>query len=376
MTKPLDGLLVVALEQAVAAPLCSGRLADAGARVIKIERSQGDFARHYDYVVHGESANFVWLNKGKESLVLDIKQPDDANLLERILAKADVFIQNLAPGAAQRAGFGSDDLRQRYPRLITCDITGYGEEATLARMKAYDLLVQAETGLCSLTGGPESPGRVGVSVCDIAAGMNAYQGVLEAIIQRGITGKGSGLSVSLFDGMADWMTVPLLFQDYTGNAPKRLGLRHPSIAPYGAFETSDGKQIVISIQNEREWARFADDILGHPEWAADGPFCSAVLRVENRTELDKIVADTFAKFTSDVICEKLLRSQIAFGRLNDVKGLSTHPALRRIRVDSPSGPIDLPAPPVKVTGQNREYGPIPEIGSHSDRIREEFAENG
>ncbi len=173
MTKPLDGLLVVALEQAVAAPLCSGRLADAGARVIKIERSQGDFARHYDYVVHGESANFVWLNKGKESLVLDIKQAGDADLLERILAKADVFIQNLAPGAAQRAGFGSDDLRQRYPRLITCDITGYGEEATLAKMKAYDLLVQAESGLCSLTGGPESPGRVGVSVCDIAAGMNA-----------------------------------------------------------------------------------------------------------------------------------------------------------------------------------------------------------
>lgn len=376
MTKPLDGLLVVALEQAVAAPLCSGRLADAGARVIKIERSHGDFARHYDYVVHGESANFVWLNKGKESLVLDIKQPDDANLLERILAKADVFIQNLAPGAAQRAGFGSDDLRQRYPRLITCDITGYGEEATLAKMKAYDLLVQAETGLCSLTGGPESPGRVGVSVCDIAAGMNAYQGVLEAIIQRGITGKGSGISVSLFDGMADWMTVPLLFQDYTGNAPKRVGLRHPSIAPYGAFETSDGKQIVISIQNEREWARFADDILGHPEWAADGPFCSAVLRVENRTELDKKVASTFAKFTSDDICEKLLHSQIAFGRLNDVKGLSTHPALRRIRIDSPSGPIDLPAPPVKVVGQNREYGPIPAIGSHSDRIREEFAENG
>ncbi len=376
MTKPLDGLLVVALEQAVAAPLCSSRLADAGARVIKIERSQGDFARHYDYVVHGESANFVWLNKGKESLVLDIKQSDDANLLERILAKADVFIQNLAPGAAQRAGFGSNDLRQRYPRLITCDITGYGEEATLAKMKAYDLLVQAETGLCSLTGGPESPGRVGVSVCDIAAGMNAYQGILEAIIQRGVTGKGSGISVSLFDGMADWMTVPLLFQDYTGNAPKRVGLRHPSIAPYGAFETSDSKQILISIQNEREWVRFADDILGQPEWATHGPFCSAVLRVKNRTELDKIVADTFAKFKSDDICEKLLQSQIAFGRLNDVEGLSTHPALRRIRIDSPSGPIDLPAPPVKVAGQNRAYGPIPAIGSHTDRIREEFTENG
>ncbi len=172
------------------------------------------------------------------------------------------------------------------------------------------------------------------------------------------------------------MTVPLLFQDYTGNAPKRVGLRHPTIAPYGAFETGDGKQIVISIQNEREWARFADDILGHPEWATDGAFCSAVLRVENRTELDKIIADTFAKLKSDDICEKLLRSQIAFGRLNDVEGLSTHPALRRIRIDSPSGPIDLPAPPVKIVGKKREYGPIPEIGSHTDHIRKEFAENG
>ncbi|WP_135079249.1 CaiB/BaiF CoA-transferase family protein [Terasakiella sp. SH-1] len=376
MTKPLEGLLVVALEQAVAAPYCSSRLCDAGARVIKIERSEGDFARHYDHVVHGESANFVWLNKGKESLVLDIKQPEDAALLERLLSKADVFIQNLAPGATKRAGFGSADLRERYPGLITCDISGYGQEGPAADMKAYDLLVQAETGLCSLTGVPEAPGRVGVSVCDIAAGMNAYQGVLEAIIQRGVTGQGAGVEVSLFDGMADWMTVPLLFQDYGGVSPKRVGLRHPTIAPYGAFDTKDGMQVVISIQNEREWVRFAKEIMGQENWAMDGPFSTAVLRVENRAALDQAVQDVFGTFSADEICEKLLTHKIAFGRVNDLSGLSKHPALRRITVESPTGPIDLPAPPAQMTGRGQNFGPIPAIGEHSTAICKEFAENG
>ncbi|SCA57522.1 conserved hypothetical protein [Candidatus Terasakiella magnetica] len=376
MSKPLDGLLVVALEQAVAAPYCSGRLCDAGARVIKIERAEGDFARHYDYVVHGESANFVWLNKGKESLVLNIKDKEDSALLERLLAKADVFIQNLAPGATKRAGFGSEDLRARYPRLITCDISGYGEEGPASQMKAYDLLVQAETGLCSLTGVPEAPGRVGVSVCDIAAGMNAYQSVLEAIIQRGVTGKGCGLSVSLFDGMADWMTVPLLYQEYAGKAPERLGLRHPSIAPYGAFCTKDDMQVVISIQNEREWARFAKDILDQESWANEGPFKDGVSRVANRAALDQAVQDVFACYIADEICEKLLKNKIAFGRVNGVEGLSKHPALRKITVDSPSGPIELPAPPAKMTGRDHTYGAIPAIGSHCEAIRKEFAENG
>lgn len=376
MTKPLKGLLVVALEQAVAAPYCSGRLADAGARVIKIERADGDFARHYDHAVHGESANFVWLNKGKESLVLDIKDEGDALLLECILSKADVFIQNLAPGATKRAGFGSDDLRKRYPKLITCDISGYGKGHEAADMKAYDLLVQAETGLCSLTGNPDAAGRVGVSVCDIAAGMNAYQSILEALIGRGVSGKGCGLAVSLFDGMADWMAVPLLHYDYSGQFPKRMGLRHPSIAPYGAFETKDGAQIVISIQNEREWARFADEILGHKDWASHGPYKNAVSRVENRTSLDQAVQEVFMEFNADDMCERLYQSKIAFGRVNDVSGLSRHPALRRITIDSPTGLIDLPAPPVRIDGQPREYGAIPEIGAHSDAIRKEFAKNG
>ena len=231
MHTPLDGLLVVSLEQAVAAPYCSSRLADAGARVIKIERPEGDFARGYDKAAKGLSSYFVWLNRGKQSLVADIKQPEDAALLHRILARADVFIQNLAPGAAARAGFGSEALRERYPRLITVDISGYGDTGDYATMKAYDLLVQAESGLAMITGHPAGPGRVGVSACDIACGMAAHAGVLEALIERGITGRGKGLKVSLFDGMADWMNVPLLFYEGTGEAPERLGLAHPSICP-------------------------------------------------------------------------------------------------------------------------------------------------
>ncbi|HEY9147974.1 MAG TPA: CaiB/BaiF CoA-transferase family protein, partial [Gammaproteobacteria bacterium] len=262
--QPLDGLLVIALEQAVAAPYCSSRLADAGARVIKIERSEGDFAREYDHVAGGESAYFTWLNRGKESICLDIKSPGDADLLQRMLGDADVFIQNLAPGAAARAGFDSAALRASHPRLITVDISGYGESGPYREMKAYDLLVQCETGLASITGAPERPGRVGVSVCDIACGMYAHAGVLEALLERQRTGRGKGLAVSLFDAMADWMTVPLLHQDYTGEAPQRVGLNHPSIAPYGAYACEGGDQVVISIQNNREWRNFCEQVLGRP----------------------------------------------------------------------------------------------------------------
>ena len=264
MAAPLEGILVVALEHAVAAPFCSSRLADAGARVIKIERPEGDFARAYDHVVHGESAYFVWLNRGKELIVLDIKDPGDAALLQRMTARADVFIQNLAAGAAERAGFGSAALRRRYPRLITCEISGYGDEGPYRDMKAYDLLIQCEAGLASITGVPERPGRVGVSVADIACGMYAHAGILQALFQRERTGEGSAIAVSLFDSLADWMTVPLLHYDYGGKAPERVGLRHPSIAPYGAFVTADGKQVVISIQNEREWRNLCQASTGAP----------------------------------------------------------------------------------------------------------------
>lgn len=372
---PLDGLLVIALEQAVAAPYCTRRLCDAGARVIKIERKEGDFARHYDQAVHGESANFLWLNGGKESLVLNIKDPQDQKLLHRMLKKADVFVQNLAPGAAQRSGFGSEDLRKLYPRLITCTISGYGEEGPYAHMKAYDLLVQGETGLCALTGSPENAGRVGVSVCDIAAGMNACQGIMEALIARGRTGRGQGVSVSLFDGLADWMTVPYLQYAHTKIAPKRVGVSHPSIAPYGVFETKDAAKVIIAIQNEREWAIFCKTFLHQPDWAKEGPFCSAVLRVENRKQLDETVQKAIAQIPFKTLCAKLEEAKIAYGRLNDMAGFLTHPALRTLESQSQTGTFTLPAPAIHLSDHPKTIGPVPEIGAHSAAIRKEFADN-
>ena len=303
-TRPLEGLLVVALEQAVAAPYCSSRLADAGARVVKVERPEGDFARGYDTVARGLSSYFVWLNRGKESLVADIKDPEDAALLHRILARADVFIQNLAPGAAARAGFGSEALRERYPRLVTVDISGYGTGNTYADMKAYDLLVQAESGLASITGHPAGPGRVGVSVCDIACGMSAHAAALEALIARARTGEGRRIEVSLFDGMADWMTVPLLYLEGTGQAPRRIGLAHPSICPYGAFELQDGSLVLIAIQNEREWASFCAGVLGEPDLPKRPGFESNTARVDHRAEVDACVARAFRAMSHDTAADR------------------------------------------------------------------------
>ena len=373
MTKPLDGILVVAVEQAVAAPYCTSRLADAGARIIKVERPGGDFARHYDHVVHGESAYFVWLNRGKESVLLDLKQPDDLALLQRMIARADIFIQNLMPGAAARAGFGTDDLRRRYPRLITCDLSGYAADGPSREMKSYDMLVQAETGLASITGTPDEPGRVGVSVCDIAAGMYATQAILLALFERQATGIGKSIAVSLFDGMADWMTVPLLHHDYGGRAPGRVGLKHPSIAPYSAFRTKDGAEIVISIQNEREWAQFCAAILERPELARTGNFSSNDLRVEHRAELERVVAARFARDNADDMSAKLLDAGIAFGRVNEVAGLSRHGDLRRVVVDTPTGPVAMPAPPARMDGEQPALGRVPALGEHTEALRREFA---
>jgi itaconate CoA-transferase len=372
-SRPLKGLTVVTLEQAVAAPYCSSRLADAGARVIKIERPEGDFARGYDKAAKGLSSYFVWLNRGKESLVADIKAPADAALLHRILAGADVFIQNLAPGAAARSGFGSEALRARYPRLITVDISGYGDSGEYATMKAYDLLVQAESGLAMITGHPAGPGRVGVSACDIACGMAAHAGVLEALIERGITGRGKGLAVSLFDGMADWMNVPLLYFEGTGKAPERMGLAHPSICPYGAFPTSDGALVLISIQNEREWAEFCAKFLEEPGLPKQAGFETNVIRVANRPAVDAHVGATFAKLTRDQAAAKLRAANTAFGFVNDVAAFSHHPALRRVTVETPGGPVAIAAPPVLLSDGLRELGPVPAIGAHSDAIRAEFA---
>jgi itaconate CoA-transferase len=369
----LDGILVVSLEQAVAAPLCTARLAEGGARVIKLERAEGDFARGYDDVVHGESAYFVWLNRGKESLRIDIKRPDDAALLERLLGKADIFVQNLAPGATARAGFGSADLRARHRRLITCDISGYGEDGPAAGMKAYDFLIQCEAGLASVTGTADAPARVGVSVADIACGMNAHAGLLQALIEREKTGKGRGIAVSLFDGIADFMAVPLLHHDYAGKSPQRIGLAHPSIAPYGAFMAGDGKQLVISIQNQREWANFCTAVLELPGLIADDRFVTNSLRYQNRAALDGIINGLFSNLSSDALIARFEVAGTAWARLNGVDGLSAHSQLRRVEAQTPSGPVTLPASPIRWNDEAPAARPVPALGQHDAAIRQEFA---
>jgi len=377
-TKPLDGVLVVALEQAVAAPYISSRLADAGARVIKVEREEGDFARRYDSVVNGESAYFVWLNRGKQSLRLNIKDVADKQLLNNIIAKADVFIQNLVPGAASRAGFDSLTLRKRHPRLITCDISGYGEEGSYAKRKAYDLLIQAETGLSAVTGRSEGPGRVGVSVCDIAAGMHALTGVLQALYQREKTGYGQGIKVSLFDGMADWMTVPLLHQEYSGEAPKRVGMNHPSIAPYGAYSVGgEHSQVVLSIQNEREWQSFCSQVLLMPALLSDQRFLSNELRVRDRQALDQVINLVFSGLDKTLLTQRLEQASIAFGWLNSVEDLSQHPQLRRVTVQGEHGAIRQVASPIRVEDNNgdmveQQWGAVPKVGQHDEVIWREF----
>lgn len=372
--RPLEGILVVALEQAVAAPFCTSRLAEAGARVIKLERAGGDFARRYDGVVHGESAYFVWLNRGKESLVVDIKDPDDRALVGRIVDGADVFVQNLAPGAAARSGLDPAGMRRRNPRLITVDITGYGGAGGYAGMKAYDLLVQAESGLCSITGRPEGPGRVGVSACDVSCGMYAYTAVLEALLERRRSGAGASISTSLFAAMADWMTVPLLHHDYGGTVTGRVGLSHPSIHPYGAYRTGDGGEVLVAVQNEREFGRLCAEVLGDAGLPADARFADNSARCAHRAELDAVIDAVFSATGTDELRRRLAAADIAFGEVNDVAGLSAHPALSRVRVESPTGAVDMPAPPALVDGEVRAPGPVPAVDAHGEAIRREFAQ--
>lgn len=372
MARPLEGLLVVAVEQAVAAPYCTCHLADAGARVIKVERPEGDFARYYDHVVHGESANFVWLNRGKESVVLDLAKRDDKTLLEAMIAKADVFVQNLKPGALARLGFAFKRLRRDYPRLICCSISGYGETGPFAQRKAYDLLIQAESGLASVTGGPEGPARVGASVVDIAAGLNAYQAILEALIARAANGTGAEISVSLFDSIAEWMTVPLLWEE--GGTPfRRIGLSHAGIAPYGVFKTRDGADILISIQNDREWCVLAEKVLGDAALGRNPKFATAPQRIANRPQTDGIVAKAFAVKGVVSLMALLEAAEIGFARVNDTALLARHPHLRRITVGAPSGPVSIPSPAPVVAGEMRRYGAIPALGEHAAKIRKEFA---
>jgi itaconate CoA-transferase len=371
MPLPLEGLLVVALEQAVAAPMCTCRLADAGARVIKVERPEGDFARGYDNLIHGESAYFVWLNRGKESVVLDLAVDRDRNLLEAVLARADIFVQNLKPGAIAKLGFAIERLRQTYPRLIICSISGYGETGPYAQRKAYDLLIQAESGLASVTGGPEAPARVGVSVVDIATGMNAYEAILEAVVSRPRTGEGAALSVAMFDAMADWMTVPLL-QSEAGKPPGRVGLAHPTIAPYGVFKSRDGADILISIQSDREWRVLAGQVLCDPSLAADPGFATNVERVKRRAETDARVQAVFGAHDVDELADRLAAFDIAFARVNDTALLAIHPHLRRITVATPSGPVSYPAPAREATSACDAFGPVPALGEHTAKVWAEF----
>jgi itaconate CoA-transferase len=371
MTLPLSGLLVVALEQAVAAPLCSRKLADAGARVIKLERPEGDFARDYDTLVHGESAYFVWLNRGKESVVVDLTNANDRALFEALIAKADIFLQNLKPGVIAKLGYPLPELRKKFPRLICCSISGYSEEGPYAKRKAYDLLVQAESGLSSITGGPEAPARVGVSVVDIATGMNAYEGILEALLRRAHTGEGGEVQVSLFGSMAEWMSVPLL-QAGGGKPPKRVGFSHPTVAPYGVFETRDGTPVLISIQNDREWATFAKSILGRADLATDPKMATNVARVANRVEMDTFIARVFAGRSLDDLAAAFDAAEIAYGRVNDVHGLSAHPHLELTSFGTPSGPAAVPVPAARHVGMPQDYGPVPAKGAHTAAVRGEF----
>jgi len=369
-SRPLSGLLVVALEQAVAAPMCTCRLADAGARVIKIERPEGDFARGYDNLVHGECSYFVWLNRGKESIVLDLAASDDKALLAAMLARADIFVQNLKPGAVGKLGFPIAKLRREHPRLICCSISGFGDSGPHAKRKAYDMLIQAESGLASITGTAE-PARVGVSVVDIASGMDAYEAILEALIARGRSGEGAEISISMFDAMADWMTVPLLQQE-AGVPPQRMGLAHTSISPYGAFRSRDGIAILISIQSDREWRVLAEKVLGDAALAADPAFATNVERVKRRSETDGRVAAVFGAFDADALEQKLGLADIAFARVNGPAELSRHPHLRRIEIGTPSGPVAYPAPAAQHFGLSRHYGAVPALGEHTEKVRVEF----
>ncbi len=370
---PLAGVLVVALEQAVAAPYCSSRLADAGARVIKIERPEGDFARGYDTAVHGESSYFVWINRGKESVALDLKREADLALLRRLIARADVFIQNLAPGAAERMGLGSAALRAQHPKLITCDISGYGDRGRLYKMKAYDLLVQAESGLIAVSGAPGDWGRIGVSLCDISAGMNALIGIQQALLARARTGRGSAVKVSLFDSAAELMAVPYLQARYGGKAPGRVGLKHPTIAPYGGFTCADGRDIVISIQNEREWADFCRSVLQEPKLLEDARCATNAARVEHREWLDGKVAAVFAAHTSAEMIDRLTDAQTAYGNVNSLGDLIEHPQLRTRRM--PVGPrsVEVPAIPWASEWDRESYAPAPRVDEQGAAIRAEFA---
>ncbi|MEV6229890.1 CaiB/BaiF CoA-transferase family protein [Saccharopolyspora shandongensis] len=375
---PLEGVTVVSLEQAVAAPFATRQLADLGARVIKVERPTGDFARGYDTSVKGLASHFVWLNRNKESIALDLKELADRLIMDKLLSTADVFVQNLAPGAAARLGFGAAELTAKHPRLIVCDLSGYGSSGPYRDKKAYDLLIQCETGLVSITGSEAEPAKTGISTADIAGGMYAYSGVLTALYERERTGKGTAFEVSLFDALGEWMGFPYYYAEYGGTAPKRAGARHAAIAPYGPFAAGDGAQVFLGVQNEREWVKFCEQVLGRPELAADPRFDANPKRVENVAELKAVVEAVFAKLSSADIEARLEEVGIANARMRTMAEFAEHPQLaardRWREVDSPAGPLRTLLPPVTVAGREPRMDPIPEVGQHTSAILAELAD--
>ena len=377
---PLDGITVVACEQAVAAPLATRHLADQGARVIKIERpGSGDFARDYDTTVRGMSSHFVWLNRSKQSLTLDLKHPDSAEVMRRLLERADVFIQNFAPGAADRLGLGAEELTARHPRLVHCSVSGYGEDGPYRDAKAYDLLIQSEVGLVSITGTPEHPAKAGIPAADIAAGMYAYSGILTALLARERTGRGAALTVSLFDALTEWMGFPIYYTRYGGHPPTPAGASHAAIAPYGPFAAGPGPDdpdVVMAIQNDREWVAFCERVLRRPELTRDPRFVDNTTRVAHRDELREAIEAVFTALPAEELERRLEDARIAHARRNGVPELIEHPQLvergRWTDVGSPVGPLAALLPPVTVAGTTPRMDPVPDLGEHTDQVLAEL----
>ena len=375
--RPLEGLTVLSIEQAVAAPFATRQLADLGARVIKVERpGPGDFARDYDETVRGMSSHFVWLNRSKESIALDLKTEQGRDVMQRLVAKADVFVQNLGPGAAERLGLGADQLRSKHPRLVHCSISGYGAGGPYAEKKAYDLLVQCEAGLVSITGSEDQPAKVGISVADIAAGMYAYTGILTALLRRHRTERGATIEISMLEALAEWMSFPMYYTAYGGTPPARSGASHAAIAPYGPFSCQDDRQVFLGVQNQREWRVFCERVLGKPVLADDSRFSSNSSRVEHRADLTDEINAIFHTMGSDEVVRRLDTAGIANARLRDMLGLAEHPQLaarnRWSQVDSPVGPLCALVPPATLDGDEPVMDRIPSPGEHTDAILAEF----
>ena len=369
----LDDITVISIDQAVAAPYCSLLLADAGARVIKVERNEGDFARGYDQGAGGNSAIFAWLNRGKESICINLNDQEDIKLLHRMIESADVFLHNLAPGALAKRGFDGETLRKSNPALITCEITGYGATGPAASKKAYDFLVQAESGVCSVTGSASEPSRVGLSLCDIGTGLTAFSAILRALIKRGKTNSGLDISISMFDVMADWMNMPLVSHRYMGIEPKRMGLTHSFIVPYGAFTTGDNHQVLLSIQSNREWCIFCEQILQQAEMGTDPRFIDNTERVKHRQEVHEMINQCFGQFSREQVIEKLDAARIANAQLSSIDDLSSHPFLRELSIEFGETTIDIADLPVQIS--NARQKEVPQLNQHGDVIRHEFKDN-